>query len=124
VAADAQKVIELVFNGVDKTGAATQSAINNLGGFAGNVKTATQPVADLTTAALKLEAGILAAGVAAVAFSVKAAGDFDSAFRQISTIIDASAEDLDGFKESILSYASTSTQPLDKITTALGNAIG
>jgi TP901 family phage tail tape measure protein len=124
VAADAQKVIELVFNGVDKTGAAVQSALTNVSGFAGSVKSATQPVADLTMAAVKLEAGILAAGVAAVAFSVNAAGDFDSAFRQISTIIDASAEDLDGFKNAILDYASTSTQPLEKITTALGNAIG
>lgn len=124
MAVDAQKVIELVFNGVDKTSAATQSALRNVGAFAGNVQSATQPVADLTTAALRLEAGILAAGAAAVVFSVHTAGEFDMAFRQISTLVKASKEDMDGFKESVLSYASTSSMPLDDITGALSAAIG
>lgn len=122
--ADAQKTIELIFQGVDKTGAATQAALNNAEKFSSSIKNVTQPIADFTVGALKLEAGLLAAGAAVVAFSVKSAADFDSAFRQISTIIDASAEDLDGFKKAILDYASTSTQPLEKITNALGNAIG
>jgi len=122
--ADAQKTIELIFQGVDKTGAATQAALNNAEKFSSSIKNVTQPIADFTAGALKLEAGLLAAGAAVVAFSVRSAADFDSAFRQISTIIDASAEDLDGFKKAILDYASTSTQPLEKITNALGNAIG
>lgn len=124
MAADAQKVIELVFNGVDKTGAATQSALSNVSNFAGSVKSATQPVADFTAAAVKLEAGILAAGVAAVAFSVKIAGDFDTAFRELSTIIDASDEDLAGFKIAIDEYASGSTQSMQQIMAALSAAIG
>lgn len=122
--ADAQKTIELIFQGVDKTGAATQAALNNAEKFSSSIQNVTQPIADFTVGALKLEAGLLAAGAAVVAFSVKAASDFDSAFRQISTIVDASAEDLDGFKKAILDYASTSTQPLDQITNALGAAIG
>ena len=122
--ADAQKTIELIFQGVDKTGAATQAALSNAEKFSSSIQNVTQPIADFTVGALKLEAGLLAAGAAVVAFSVKSAADFDSAFRQISTIIDASAEDLNGFKNAILDYASTSTQPLDQITNALGAAIG
>lgn len=122
--ADAQKVIELIFQGVDKTGAATQSALENAQKFSGSIQNITEPIANFTMGALKLEAGLLTAGAAIVAFSVKSASDFDSAFRQISTIIDASDEDLLKFKNSILSYASTSTQPLEQITNALGNAIG
>lgn len=122
--ADAQKVIELIFQGVDKTGAATLSALDNAQKFSGSIQSVTQPIADFTVGALKLEAGLLAAGAAIVAFSVKSASDFDSAFRQISTIIDASDEDLDKFKQAILDYAGTSTQPLEQITNALGAAIG
>jgi TP901 family phage tail tape measure protein len=122
--ADAQKTIELIFQGVDKTGAATQSALENAQKFSGSIKDITEPIANFTMGALKLEAGLLTAGAAIVAFSVKSASDFDSAFRQISTIIDASDEDLLKFKNSILSYASTSTMPLEQITNALGAAIG
>jgi len=122
--ADAQKTIDLIFNGIDKTGAATLSALNNAKTFSTSLQNVTQPIADFTVGALKLEAGLLAAGLAMTVFAVKTAGDFDGAFRQISTIIDASAEDLAGFKGAILDYAEGSTQPLDKITTALANAIG
>lgn len=122
--ATAQQVIELVFKGVDQTGAATQSALGNLGSFANSAQTITQPVADFTGAAVKLEAGILAAGVAMVAFSVKTAGDFDASFRQISTLFKASQGEMDGFKEAILSYSSTSSKPLKDITDAISAAVG
>lgn len=122
--ATAQQVIELVFKGIDQTGAATQSALGNLGSFANSAQTITQPVADFTGAALKLEAGILAAGVAMVAFSVKTAGDFDASFRQISTLFKASGSEMDGFKEDILSYSSTSSKSLKDITDAISAAVG
>ena len=121
--ADAQRTVDLIFNGVDKTGAATQSALNNTKKFAGNIQGATQPIADFTASAVKLEAGLLAAGLAVTAFSVKVAGDFDTAFREISTLLGQPIEDLDEFKESILSYASTSTKPLEEVTQSIYNAI-
>ena len=66
---------------------------------------------------------MLAAGLAVTAFSVKVAGDFDTAFREISTLIDVPIQDLEGFKEAILSYASTSTKPLEEVTQSIYNAI-
>lgn len=122
--ADAQKTIDLIFNGIDKTGAATLSALDNTKSFTGSVKNLTQPIADFTVGALKIEAGLLAAGAAMTIFAVKTAGDFDTAFRQISTIVNASDDDLAGFKASILDYAATSTQPIERITAALAAAIG
>lgn len=122
--ANAQTTIDLIFNGVNNTGAATVAALDNARKFSGSLKDATQPIADFTLGAVKLEAGLLAAGVAVTVFAVKTAGDFDGAFRQISTIINASAEDLAGFRTAILDYAAGSTQPLEQITNALGNAIG
>lgn len=122
--ATASSVIELIFNGIDRTGQATQAALQNVGKFAGSVQSATQPVADMTAAAVKLEVGIIATGVAVVALGIKMAGDFDAAFRQISTLFKASDEDLAGFKEAILSYASTSSMAMKDITEAISAAVG
>jgi TP901 family phage tail tape measure protein len=122
--ADAQKTIDMIFNGIDKTGAATQAALDNAKKFTSSLQNITQPIADFSIGAVKLEAGLLAAGLAMTVFAVKVAGDFDASFRQISTIIDANEGDLAKFKGAILDYAEGSTQPLDQITTALGNAIG
>ena len=122
--ADAQKIIELIFQGVDKTGAATAAAVKNLDSFGGSLKDATQPVADFTVAALKVEAGVLAVGAAFTVFAVKSAADFDAAFRQITTLFDATDEDLAKFKDSILEYASGSSASLEEITNSLSAAIG
>ena len=122
--ADAQKTIELIFQGVDKTGAATQAALNNLGKFSGTVETATQPIAAFTDGALKLEAGILAAGAAMTVFAVKTAAEFDVAFKQISTLFEATDEDVAAFRDAILNYASTSSKSLEDITNSISAAVG
>jgi len=122
--ADAQKVIELVFKGVDQTGAATQAALKNLQSFSGSMGEITRPVADFTAATVKLEAGLLAAGAAITAYAVSVAGDFDTSFRQLSTIIDATDGDLARFRDAILSYAQGSSKPLEDIMSALSEAIG
>jgi TP901 family phage tail tape measure protein len=122
--ADAQTTIDLIFNGVDKTAAATQAVLNNVGKFSGSLQTATQPIADFTVGALKVEAGLLAAGAAMTAFAVKTAGEFDSSFNQISTLITASGGDLAGFREQILDYASTSSKSMDDVTSAFSAALG
>ena len=121
--ADAKKTVELVFQGVDKTGEATQAAIRNARSVTQDLQKVSGPIADITKSAVKVQASLLATGAAITAFSVKAAGDFDDAFREISTLIDAPTEDLGRFKSEIQEFASSSTQPLDEITTALYNSI-
>lgn len=121
--ADAQRTIDLIFNGVDKTGAAVQSVIGNTADLAGNIQSATQPFADFTFAALKFEAALIASATALTAFAVKTAGDFDTAFREIATLVDQPINALEGFRQGILDYASTSTAPLDQVTSAIYNAI-
>lgn len=122
--ADAQSTIDLIFNGVDRTGAATQAALANAQKFSGSVKDITAPIADFTLGAVKLEAGILAAGAAMTVFAAKTAGDFEQSFAQITTLFDASATDVAKFKQDILTYASTSGKSLEDITKALAAAIG
>ena len=117
-------VIDLIFNGVDKTGAASAAVLKNLDNFANSAKNITQPVADFTAAATKLEAGILGVGASVVAFSVKVASDFDGAFRQMTTLFQASSEDTAKFRADIQDYASTSTKSIEDIGQSLLAAIG
>ena len=136
--ADISKTVAIIFEGEDRTTgvidklerslvamqAAAGKSTAGLGGLARDLETATQPMANLTAGALKFEAGLLAAGAAATIFAVKTAGDFDTAFRQITTLFDASAENVSKFREAILAFAQGSTQPLLSITSALTAAIG
>ncbi len=121
--ADKKSTVELIFQGVDKTGAATQSALRNAERFTGSLQNVTSPIRNVTASAVKLEAGLLAAGAAITTFAVKAAGDFDTAFREISTLIDQPIEDLGEFRQAILDYSTQSTKPLEEITQAIYSAI-
>lgn len=118
-----QSTVELIFQGVDRTGEATQAALRNAQSFTQSLQGVTAPVANATKQAVKFEAALLAGGAAITAFSIKAAGDFDSAFREISTLIDQPIEDLAGFRQAILDYSQESTQPLEQITNSIYAAI-
>ena len=117
-------VIDLIFNGVDKTGAASAAVLKNLENFSKGAKDLTQPVADFTATAAKLEAGILGVGASVVAFSVKVASDFDTTFRELTTLFDATSGDTAKFRDDIQEYASTSTQSIEKIGQSLLAAVG
>lgn len=122
--ADAQKTIDLIFNGIDKTGAATMSALDSAKKFTGSLQNATQPIADFTIGAVKLEAGLLAAGLAMTVFATKTAGDFDQSFKLISTLFDASDEDLAKFKDDVQAYAAASGKSMEDVMGSLNAAIG
>lgn len=122
--ATVQSTIDLIFNGIDRTGAATMAALDNAKKFSGALQNATEPIANFTASAVKLEAGLLAGGLAMTVFAVKTAGDFEQAFAQISTLFDASAEDLAGFKENVKAYAATSGKSMEDLMASLGAAIG
>jgi len=136
--ADANKTYGIIFRAENQAGAvfdkleqsfkslqdSSGKLVGGMGQFSGNLRDATEPIANLTTGVLKFEAGLLAAGTAATVFAVKTAGDFDTAFRQITTLFDGSAGDVEKFRAEILEFASTSTKPVQDITDALAAAIG
>lgn len=117
--ADAQRTIDLIFNGVDKTGAATQAVIKNLSGFGDKVETATQPIADFTKGALKLEAGILAAGAALTLFAVNEAAKFESAMLDLQKVLGEADGSIEGFADAAVEistqYGIASTDVLASI---------
>lgn len=117
--ADAQRTIDLIFNGVDRTAAATQAVINSLGKFSSNVEQATQPIADFTVGALKLEAGILAAGAALTLFAVNEAAKFESAMLDLQKVLGEADGSIEGFADAAVEistqYGIASTDVLSSI---------
>lgn len=136
--ADLSKTVAIVFDGQDNTGDAISSISRQLSGleiaasgvgsslkkFSQGVEDATQPIANFTLGAVKLEAGILAAGTAVTLFAVKSAGDFDAAFRQITTLFDASTADVARFRDAVQQYAASSSKSLDDVMGSFSAAIG
>jgi TP901 family phage tail tape measure protein len=85
--ADSQRTIDLIFNGVDKTGAAVDGVLKNTSRFSSGVQTATQPLADFTTSALKFEAAILATGAALTGFAIKEAASFEASLADLNKVL-------------------------------------
>ena len=121
--ASLKRTIDIIFNGVDKTGKGVNSALGNINKVTSNIQSAASPLANATTSVLKFETAVLAGGAAITAFSVKVASDFDTAFREISTLIDVPLSGLNTFRTEIQDYAKTSTQSLDQITQSIYSAI-
>lgn len=85
--ANSQSVVELIFRGVDQTSAATAAALANANKFTGTLQSITSPIADFTTSAIKLEAGILGAGAALTAFAIVHASKFESAALDLKKVL-------------------------------------
>lgn len=100
--ADAQRIIELVFNGVDKTGAATKSALENASKLSRSIEDATAPIANFTAGAAKLEAGLLAAGAAMTAFAIHKAADFQDAAYDLKKVLTDADPALEQFTDRAL----------------------
>ncbi|MBE0403062.1 phage tail tape measure protein [Halomonas citrativorans] len=121
--ADLEKSVAIIFEGVDQMGAGVDSATKRMNSIIGSAQGVIDPIADATMGALKFEAALLATGVAVTSLAIKMAGDFDSGFREISTLVDASGENLDRLRGDILAYATDSTQSLEKINASAYGAI-
>ncbi|MEM8491304.1 MAG: phage tail tape measure protein [Pseudomonadota bacterium] len=85
--ADATRVIDLIFNGVDRTGAATDAVLRNTRDFSGNIQAATQPLTDFTVGALQFEAALLAAGTAFAGFAINEAASFEAALAELNKVL-------------------------------------
>ncbi len=118
-----QQVIQLVFEGVDNASETARSVTKSLQDFSDTGQAIVQPMAAATEAVLKFEAGLILTGAAIVGVSIAAADKFDIAFREIATLTGQTSEALSEFRQSILDYASGSTQSLDQVTQAIYSAI-
>jgi TP901 family phage tail tape measure protein len=121
--ADLQKTIEIVFGGVDQVTGTVDSITSKVSKGMGELESITDPLASAHDSVIALEAALGALAIGGMALAVNVAKDFDSQFREITTLVDETGAGIDGFREDILQYAADSTQGLDNINDALYQAI-
>jgi TP901 family phage tail tape measure protein len=121
--ADVERIIQIVFGATDSTGTAIKSVSKNLDQISGSVSGMTEPIADAHDKVLMLEAALGALAIGGLALAVSAAGEFDDQFREITTLLDDSDENISKFKDDIKSYAQDSGQSLETINKSIYNAI-
>lgn len=88
--ADLKKTVELIFNGTDKTGSAIASVGRNLDSLTDKAGSITGPLANAADSILKLEAALVAAGAAVLAFATKEAITFEAALIDLQKVMDES----------------------------------
>lgn len=93
--ADLQKTIEVIFSGVDNTSNVISGIGRSISDFSSSVGSVTGPISSFTQSLLKVEAGIVAVGAAALAYSVNESVKFESAFLDFKKVAnDVSEKDL------------------------------
>ena len=122
--ADVSKAIEVIFSGSDDGLSTTIADIGgNLNNLTGNLQSITDPLADMGKKVLALEAALGVLALGGLALAVTKSGEFGDSFNEISTLINAPAEQLDQFRGNIIEYAQDSTQSFEAINGAVYQAI-
>lgn len=93
-----QSTIDIVLNAIDNTSTGINQALGNVEGLAGQVSAVAEPMADVTDAAIKLEAALLATGVAMTTFAVVKAAEFESAVVDLQKVL-GETDDIEAFKD-------------------------
>jgi TP901 family phage tail tape measure protein len=121
--ADLTKTIEIIFGGVDRVSGAIDGITKNVSDGMGHLEGITDPLASAHDNVVKLEAALAALAVGGMALAIHTAGQFDSQFKEITTLIGDTGGGIDQFKEQIKEYANDSTQSIEDINGALYQAI-
>ncbi len=121
--ADVKKTIEILFQGTDKMSSTVGTLSKKLGTFADSAQSATQPLADMADAIVKVDVVLAALAVGGIAVAINEAGKFGDSFAEITTLITATDSELLKFKGSILAYSRDSTAGIDDINSAIYTAI-
>lgn len=121
--ADFTRTVDLIFGAKDRASATIANLEKNLDGFEQNVHAVTEPLNTLANDALKVEAAVIAMGAAVLKFSLDEAEKFQSSFAEITTLFDASGDNVLQFRDDVQAYAQGSTQAIGDITGAIYSAI-
>lgn len=118
-----EKVVNIVFEGDDRTASTFKSVSKNLGSLDAVAVGIAQPFASIADGVLKADAALAAMVAGGMALAIREGGRFSDAFQEIATLIDAPAEAIDGFRQNILDYSKDSTASIQDINAAVYSAI-
>ena len=117
------KEVSLIFKGVNETSDTIDSIIGDTNKLSNQILGVASPVADVTKSILAFQAALIGAGAALVGYATKVAGDFDTSFREIATLVDVPLDALEELRQGTIDYIADSTATTDQITSGLYAAI-
>lgn len=120
--ADINKVIDIIFNGVDDLSDTVNSISGKIDAFSTSVEAIASPFAAMADSILAVDAAITTFAVGGIVLAITSSGDFKSSLSEINTLLGLSETDLNNYSEDIRLYAQDSTQSIEQINTALYNA--
>ena len=121
--ADFTRSVELIFGGKDNVSPTIKVISRNLDTFEKSIGNIAAPLSAVGDSVLKLDAALGALGAVMVGISINEASKFQSAFAEITTLFEATPEQVGQFSTEIQAFASTSTQSLESINSAVYSAI-
>lgn len=122
--ADLEKTVSIIFAGNDTgLGLTTSTLAKNFDDFDKKIGAMTAPLADVSDKILKLDAALAILAIGGLAYAVKAAGDFNAKFGEITTLISDTGAPIDKFKADIKNYAVDSVKSIDDINQAIYTSI-
>ncbi|MDX1399907.1 MAG: hypothetical protein R3204_15370, partial [Oceanospirillum sp.] len=121
--ADFTRSVELIFGGRDNVSPTIKTLTRNLDQFEQSVGKIAAPLSATGDAVLKLDAALGALGAVMIGVALNEASEFQTAFAEITTLFDATPDQVGQFSADIQAFASTSTQSIDSINAAIYSAI-
>lgn len=121
--ADLERMINIIFNGEDRTSGAFTSVTGSFNKLSTEVEAMAAPFAKIADDILKLDAALAAMAIGGMAYAIAKAGEFNAATANISTLVHDTAYDVNAFREQILNYAVDSTQSISQINAAIYEAL-
>ena len=121
--ANLTKTVEILFYGTNKTPGFISGISKNFDQLSNSLDKAAQPLADIADSVIKVDVALAALAAGGMAVAVKQAGEFNDSFNEISTLTNASSDDLNNFKQDIINYARDSTSSFEDINAAIYTAI-
>jgi TP901 family phage tail tape measure protein len=99
--ANLNQTIDIIFNGIDRTGDAFGTVGDRLGSFNDKVQNVVQPLSNLADQLLKLEASAIAVGTAFGAYAVTKAAEFESAQADLAKVLDETDPKIGAFTATV-----------------------
>lgn len=121
--ATVERTVDLIFRGIDQASAPMQGIQGALGTLGAGADMIVEPLAKAADWVLKIDAALAALAIGGVVLATREAGRFGDAFNEISTLLDATDDDLERFRTSILDYSRTSTASIEDVNAAVYTAI-
>jgi len=120
---DLERTVKVILAGEDRVSKVLKGAEERFSKFGAGVSSVTGPLAGFSDKILKTEGALAALAAGGLALAVHASGKFGDSFNEISTLTDATVEDLARFRKEILDYSRDSGFAIEEINSAVYEAI-